>query len=63
MVKVRFRLMKEIHTIHDFETKIIKPKIGELISIGEEHYEVKHIQYIFDEGKKFQHLLITAIRQ
>ncbi len=62
MIKVRFRLMKGVNTIHDFETTMVKPKIGELISIGEDHYEVKHIQHIFDEGKEFQHLLITAIR-
>jgi hypothetical protein len=62
MVKTRMIIMKGGRTEYDFETEIIKPRIGELISIGDNHYEVRFIQYIFDEEKQFKHLLITAIK-
>jgi hypothetical protein len=62
MVKTRMVIMKGGHTEYDFETEIVKPRIGELISIGANHYEVRFIQYIFDEEKQFKHLLVTAIK-
>ena len=62
MVKTRMVIMKGGRTEYDFETEIVKPRIGELISIGDNHYEVKFIQYVFDEEKQFKHLLITAIK-
>lgn len=54
-------LIRQGRDDYDFETEIVKPRIGELISIGGEHYEVKFIQYMFDEDKQFKHLLVTAI--
>lgn len=55
-------IMHQGRTDHDFETEIEKPRIGELISIGGGHYEVKFIQYVFDDERQFEHLLVTAIR-
>ena len=34
MVKVRMILMRQGYTDYDFETEIVKPRIGELISMG-----------------------------
>jgi len=62
MVKTRMVIMKGGRTEYDFETEIIKPRIGELISIRGNHYEVKFIQYIFDDDNQFKHLLVTAIK-
>jgi len=62
MVKTRMVIMEGGRTEYDFETEIIKPRIGELISIGDNHYEVKFIQYVFDDDKQFKHLLVTAIK-
>jgi hypothetical protein len=62
MVKVRILLMRQGYTDYDFETDIVKPRIGELITIEGKHYEVKFIQYLFDEDKQFKHLLVTAIK-
>lgn len=55
-------IMNGGHTDYDFNTEIIKPRIGELISIGGEHYEVKFIQYVFSDENKFEHLLVTATK-
>ena len=63
MVKVRMVIMKGGSTIHDFETEIIKPRIGELISIGGNHYEVRFIQYLFDDENQFEYLLVTATKE
>ena len=53
--------------ITEFDTKIEKPRVGEIISTlyNEDylHYEVSFIQYMFDKDKKFQHILITAIKK
>jgi hypothetical protein len=54
--------MKRGHTEYDFETEIVKPRIGELISIGGNHYEVRFIQYVFNDDNQFKHLLVTAIK-
>ena len=63
MIKARVIVMERGSAIFDFETKIVKPRIGEIISIGEnKHYEVKHIQYMFSEETQFKYLLITAIK-
>ena len=62
MVKVRIIIMKGGFPEHDFETEIVKPRIGELISIEDKHYDVRFIQYIFDNEKQFKHLLVTAIK-
>lgn len=62
MVKSRMVIMKGGHTEYDFETEIVKPRIGELISIEGNHYEVKFIQYVFDDEKQFKHILVTAIK-
>jgi hypothetical protein len=62
MAKVRLVLMFEGRVDNDFMTEIIKPRIGELISIGGNHYEVKFIQYVFDDEKQFKHILVTAIK-
>jgi hypothetical protein len=62
MIKVKIIVMKDGYVIRDFETKIVKPRIGETITIGEDkHYEIKYIQYMFSEDEKFRNLLITAI--
>ena len=62
MIKVRMFLVRQGNTDYDFETDIVKPRIGELISIGVNHYEIKFIQYLFDEEKQFKHLLVTAVK-
>jgi hypothetical protein len=62
MIKTRIIIMGQGHTDYDFETEIVKPRIGELISIGGNHYQVQFIQYIFDDEKQFKHLLVTAIK-
>jgi hypothetical protein len=62
MVKTRMVIMRGGRTEYDFETEIIKPRIGELISIEDNHYEVKFIQYVFNDEKQFKHLLVTAIK-
>jgi hypothetical protein len=62
MVKTRMVIMKGGRTEYDFETEIIKPRIGELISIGDNHYEVRFIQYVFNDDNQFKHLLVTAIK-
>lgn len=62
MVKTRMLLMRQGYTDYDFETEIVKPRIGELITIGGTHYEVRFIQYLFDDEKQFKHLLVTAIK-
>ena len=56
-------IMKKGHTEYDFETEIIKPRIGELISIGGDHYEVRFIQYVFSDENQFEYLLVTAIKE
>ena len=63
MTKVRLVIMTGITTDYDFETDIVKPRIGELISIGGNHYEVRFIQYIFNDENQFKHLLVTAIKE
>ena len=62
MVKVRMIIMRQGHEDYDFETEIVKPRIGETISIGANHYEVKFIQYVFDDEKQFKHILVTAVK-
>ena len=62
MIKVRMLLMKGGRTVSDFETEIVKPRIGETISIGGNHCAVRFIQYIFNDENKFEHLLVTAIK-
>lgn len=62
MTKVRILLMRQGHDDYDFETEIVKPRIGELISMGGKHYDVRFIQYIFDDEKQFKHILVTAIK-
>ena len=62
MIKSRMVIMKGGHTEYDFETEIVKPRIGETISIGANHYEVKFIQYVFDDEKQFKHILVTAVK-
>jgi hypothetical protein len=62
MIKTRIVIMKRGHTEYDFETEIVKPRIGELISIGGNHYEVRFIQYVFNDDNQFKHLLVTAIK-
>jgi len=61
MIKVRMLLKRQGRDEYDFETEIVKPRIGEIVSIETDHYEIKFIQYMFDEDKKFKHLLVTAI--
>jgi hypothetical protein len=63
MIKTRMIIMKKGHTEYDFETEIIKPRIGELISIGGDHYEVRFIQYVFSDENQFEYLLVTAIKE
>ena len=63
MTKVRLVIMTGVTTNYDFETEIVKPRIGELISIGGNHYEVQFIQYLFDDENQFKHLLVTAIKE
>lgn len=63
MIKTRMIIMRKGHTEYDFKTEIVKPRIGELISIGGDHYEVRFIQYIFNDKKQFKHLLVTAIKE
>lgn len=63
MIKVRMIVMSQGRTDYDFETEIVKPRIGETISIGGNHYQVQFIQYIFDDEKQFKHLLVTAIKR
>ena len=62
MTKVRMVIMTGATTDYDFETEIVKPRIGELISMGGKHYDVRFIQYIFDDEKQFKHILVTAIK-
>lgn len=62
MIKTRMVIMKGGHTEYDFETEIVKPRIGETISIEGNHCEVKFIQYVFDDEKQFKHILVTAIK-
>lgn len=62
MVKVRMLLMRQGRDDYDFETQIIKPRLGEVVTLLGDHYEVKFIQYIFDDEKQFKHLLVTAIK-
>jgi hypothetical protein len=54
--------MTGITTDYDFETEIVKPRVGELISIGDKHYDVRFIQYVFDNENQFKHILVTAIK-
>ena len=62
MVKVRMVIITGITTDYDFETEIVKPRVGELISIGDKHYDVRFIQYVFDNENQFKHILVTAIK-
>ena len=62
MVKVRMVIMRQGHTDYDFETEIVKPRVGEVVTIGGNHYEVRFIQYLFDDEKQFKHILVTAIK-
>jgi len=63
MVKVRIIIREGGFPDIGFETEIIKPRIGELISIRGNHYEVKFIQYIFSDENQFEHLLVTATKE
>ncbi len=63
MIKVRMVIMRGGYTEHNFETEIVKPRIGELISIGGSHYEVRFIQYVFNDDNQFEYLLVTAIKE
>jgi hypothetical protein len=63
MVKVRMVIMRQGFTEHDFETEIVKPRIGELISIGGNHYEIRFIQYVFSDENQFEYLLVTATKE
>ena len=51
------------YTKYDFETEIVKPRIGETISIGGCNYEVRFIQYVFNDDNQFEYLLVTAIKE
>ena len=52
---------------YDFETKMKKPKLKEMISIESEkdcgHYTIEFIQHFFNEKGKFQYIMITAIKK
>ena len=63
MIKTRMVIMRQGYTDYDFETEIVKPRIGETISIGGSHYEVRFIQYVFNDENQFEYILITAIRE
>lgn len=56
-------IMRQGFTEYDFETEIVKPRIGELISIGGNHYEVRFIQYVFSDENQFEYLLVTATKE
>jgi hypothetical protein len=63
MTKVRILLMRQGRDDYDFETEIVKPIIGETITIGRTHYGIRFIQYVFDDEKQFKHILVTAIKE
>lgn len=63
MIKARILLIRFGNNDYDFETKIVKPKVGEIISIKGNHYDIKFIQYMFDNERKFKHILVTAVKQ
>ena len=63
MTKVRILLMRQGRDDYDFETEIVKPIIGETITIGRTHYNIRFIQYVFDDDKQFKHILVTAIKE
>jgi hypothetical protein len=65
MKKVRLILMFQGRVEHDIETKMIRPKLKETITLSEHggHYTIKFIQHIFDGNGKFESLMVTAIRK
>jgi hypothetical protein len=52
---------------YDFETKMKKPILNEIISIERDkdcsHYDIVSIQHFFDEEMKFKYIMITGIRK
>ena len=55
------------NTVYDFYTDIIKPEIGEVISMGisekqQENFKVEFIQFCFDKDKNYKYILVTGIK-
>jgi hypothetical protein len=66
MSRLRILLMCNGDTEHDFKMEMELPKIGELITHGGNHYEVRFIQYVISKFRKshsLDYILITATRE
>ena len=66
MSRLRVVLMCNGDTEHDFKIEMELPKIGELITHGGNHYEVRFIQYVISKFRKshsLDYILVTAIKE
>jgi hypothetical protein len=67
MEKIRLMLMFQGRVEYDFETKMKKPILKEIISIEKEenclHYDVEFIQHFFNEQGEFLYIMVTGIRK
>jgi hypothetical protein len=62
---INFFLMEKGKVKFDYFSFCNIPKIGDIISVKNEnyylHFEIKFIQYMFDNNFKFEHILITGV--
>jgi hypothetical protein len=64
---VRLVLMNKGHVEHDFKRDMVKPILGEIVTIAgdpvQSDYEIKFIQYYFSEKAEYKYLLVTGIKK
>jgi hypothetical protein len=65
---VRLVLMHAGVTLYDFEAAMIKPEMGEIISIGigeinQQDFKVEFIQSCFDKDQNYKYLLVTGVKR
>jgi hypothetical protein len=63
--RIRFYLQDKGFPVHEFVSETSKPRIGELITVKGEHYEVVFIQYMFVgvDVYNFDEILVTGIKK
>jgi len=63
---VRLVLMNKGHVEHDFETTMVTPILGEIITVAgdpvQSDYEIKFIQYYFSKYRDYKYLLVTGVK-
>lgn len=66
MSKLRVVLMDKGRQDADFRIEMELPKIDEIISFGDNHYEVRFIQHVISEflgSHSLDYILVTGIKK